>query len=120
MTPSCPAARSLTRCGALRAGHPPSAYPSGRPGPAGAGRIDGVGKDVRMMLLVPADPLRPRRPDEHFAAEARAAREVGLDVAVVDHDALARGDDPTRAVSAVPSAGGPAVYRGWMLAAPRY
>jgi hypothetical protein len=73
-----------------------------------------------MMLLVPADPLRPRRPDEHFAVEARAAREVGLDVAVVDHDALVRGDDPTRAVSAVPSAGGPAVYRGWMLAAPRY
>jgi len=25
------------------------------------------------MLLVPADPLRPRRADEHFADEARAA-----------------------------------------------
>ncbi|WP_327011973.1 hypothetical protein OHA72_49170 [Dactylosporangium sp. NBC_01737] len=34
-----------------------------------------------MMLLVPADPLRPRRPDEHFAAEADAARAAGLGVA---------------------------------------
>ena len=42
------------------------------------------------MLIVPADPLRPRRPDEHFAAEAEAARAAGLEVAVVDHDALAR------------------------------
>ncbi|MDO3700160.1 ATP-grasp domain-containing protein [Micromonospora sp. C28SCA-DRY-2] len=71
------------------------------------------------MLLVPADPLRPRRPDEHFAPEARAAREAGLTVAVVDHDALARGDDPDRAVASVP-AGGPAVYRGWMLRGERY
>ena len=30
------------------------------------------------MLLVPADVLHPRRPDEHFAAEAAAARDAGL------------------------------------------
>ena len=40
------------------------------------------------MLLVPADPLRPWRADEHFAAEASAARSAGLEVALVDHDAL--------------------------------
>jgi ATP-grasp domain, R2K clade family 3 len=71
------------------------------------------------MLLVPADPLRPRRPDEHFAAEANAAREAGLDVAVVDHDALAGGGDVERAVASV-SAGGVAVYRGWMLRSEQY
>jgi hypothetical protein len=71
------------------------------------------------MLLVPSDPLRPRRADEHFAAEARAAQEAGLDVAVVDHDALARGDDPERAVSSVPGSG-TGVYRGWMLRSERY
>ncbi|MET7472127.1 ATP-grasp domain-containing protein [Micromonospora sp. NPDC005599] len=72
------------------------------------------------MLLVPGDPLRPRQPDDHFAAEARAAREAGMTVAVVDHDALARGDDVERAVSRVPAGGGVAVYRGWMLSSRRY
>ncbi|MFF5181886.1 ATP-grasp domain-containing protein [Micromonospora sp. NPDC000316] len=72
-----------------------------------------------MILLVPADPLRPRRPDEHFAAEARAARAVGLDVVVVDHDALARGEDARRAVASV-SGSGLAVYRGWMLGSEQY
>ncbi|MEU6076272.1 ATP-grasp domain-containing protein [Micromonospora sp. NPDC047074] len=72
-----------------------------------------------MLLIVPADPLRPRRPDEHFAPEAHAARDAGVEVAVVDHDALARGDDVARAVSRV-SAEGVAVYRGWMLRSERY
>ncbi|GAB4104470.1 ATP-grasp domain-containing protein [Micromonospora taraxaci] len=70
-------------------------------------------------MLVPADPLRPRHPDEHFAAEARAARVAGLDVAVVDHDALARGGDVRRAVASV-SSSGMAVYRGWMLRSEQY
>ncbi|MET7752121.1 ATP-grasp domain-containing protein [Micromonospora sp. NPDC005367] len=72
-----------------------------------------------MLLLVPSDPLRPRRPDEHFAAEARAARDAGLNVAMVDHDVLARGEEPERAVPSLP-AGETAVYRGWMLAGDRY
>jgi hypothetical protein len=67
---------------------------------------------VRVILLVPADPLRPRRADDHFAAEASAARAAGLEVAVVDHDALARaGDDARRAVAAVTSSS-VAIYRG--------
>lgn len=74
--------------------------------------------DVRMMLLVPANPLRPRRPDDHFAPEAHAARAAGINVAVVDHDALTR-DDPQGGVAAVP-AGGVAVYRGWMLRSDQY
>ncbi len=52
-------------------------------------------------------------------AEARAAREAGLTVAVVDHDALARCDEVERAVGSVP-VGGVAVYRGWMLRSERY
>jgi hypothetical protein len=71
------------------------------------------------MLLVPSDVLRPRRPDEHFADEARAARDAGLTVALVDHDALAGDGDATAAVARVP-AGTDAVYRGWMLGAGRY
>jgi hypothetical protein len=72
-----------------------------------------------MLLLVPADPLRPRRPDEHFAAEA-AAKNSGLDVALIDHDALADPGGAERAVARVPNAGGPAIYRGWMLRADQY
>ena len=72
-----------------------------------------------MLLLVPGDVLRPRRPDEHFAAEAAAARAAGWDVAVIDHDALAGGGDQDAAVARVPAAGD-AVYRGWMLSAGRY
>lgn len=71
------------------------------------------------MVLVPCDVLRPRRVDEHFADEARAAADAGMSVAVVDHDALAAGRDVRRAVARVPE-GGEAVYRGWMLRAERY
>ncbi|MBB2940638.1 hypothetical protein FB565_000342 [Actinoplanes lutulentus] len=71
-----------------------------------------------MLLLVPADVLRPRRPDEHFIAEVEAARDAGLDVAVIDHDAVTRGD-AAAAVTRVP-AGSDAVYRGWMLRSEQY
>jgi hypothetical protein len=80
-----------------------------------------------MLLLVPADPLRPRRVDEHFAAEAAAARDAGVTVALIDHDALAGPGDAERAVARVPRGDGdgdgdgvPAVYRGWMLSGRQY
>ena len=73
-----------------------------------------------VLILVPADPLRPRRADEHFAAEAAAARAVGHDVALLDHDALTGPDGAARAVARVPEGGGVAVYRGWMLASGKY
>ncbi|MEV6257582.1 ATP-grasp domain-containing protein [Nocardia sp. NPDC051911] len=72
-----------------------------------------------MLLLVPADVLRPQRVDEHFAPEADAARAVGLEVAVVDHDALTRADGAEEAVRRVRSSG-VAVYRGWMLRSAEY
>jgi hypothetical protein len=73
-----------------------------------------------MLLLVPADPLRPRRPDEHFAAEAAAGKDAGLDVALIDHDALADPGGAEQAVARVPNAVGTAIYRGWMLRADQY
>jgi ATP-grasp domain, R2K clade family 3 len=74
---------------------------------------------VTALLLVPSDPLRPRRPDEHFAAEAAAAREAGIAVALIDHDAAARDGGAETAVSKV-RVSGPARYRGWMLHADHY
>jgi hypothetical protein len=72
-----------------------------------------------VLLLVPSDPFRPRRADEHFAAEAAAARAAGCDVALIDHDALTGPDGAGRAAARVPD-GGVAVYRGWMLASGQY
>jgi ATP-grasp domain-containing protein len=63
------------------------------------------------MLLVPGDPLNPRRVDAHFAAQAAAARELGVVVARIDHDALT--------VDGVP-ASDDAVYRGWMVTTDQY
>jgi hypothetical protein len=74
----------------------------------------------KVLLLVPADPLRSRRPDEHFAAEAAAAREADCHVALIDHDALADPDGARQAVARVPDGGGTAIYRGWMLSSRQY
>jgi len=83
---------------------------------AGACRCGSI---PRVLLLVPSDPLRPRRPDDHFAAEAEAAREAGWSVACIDHDALTRSGDAAEAVARV-SGEGLAVYRGWMLRSEQY
>ncbi len=72
-----------------------------------------------MLLLVPADPLNPRRADEHFRREATAARNLGIPVAYIDHDALARPAAGPAAVAGVP-ADSDAIYRGWMLNADQY
>lgn len=71
-----------------------------------------------MLLVVPSDPINPRRPDEHFATEADAARSLGIDVALIDHDALesARPDDATARVPTSTDV----VYRGWMISADNY
>lgn len=72
-----------------------------------------------MMLLLPADVLRSRRVDEHFAAEEQAARALGWPVALVDHDAVASGRDCAGAVARVPG-NEVVIYRGWMLPSRAY
>ena len=71
-----------------------------------------------MLLIFPSDPLSPRRPDEHFAGEYAAAKELDISVALLDHDAATRGEFDD-AVRAVPASQG-AVYRGWMLSTAAY
>lgn len=70
-------------------------------------------------ILFPADPLNPRRPDPHFAWEARLLRELGGEHHLVDHDALLTGH-AEQAVRRVPQDRGPLWYRGWMLPSARY
>ena len=69
-----------------------------------------------MLLLLPHDPLRSRVVDAHFARERAAATELGIPVALVDHDAICRGDGGHAGVPEAPDA----VYRGWMIPAARY
>ena len=66
------------------------------------------------MLLVPADPLHPQRPDEYFAPDADAAKGLGVEVFVIDHDALSHEDGAATAVRRVKGTG-EAIYRGWMI-----
>jgi hypothetical protein len=75
---------------------------------------------MAMIVLVPADVFRPRRADEHFAAEAAAAAAAGLDVVLVDHDALTEADGAERAVTRAAGHAGEAIYRGWMLRSDQY
>jgi hypothetical protein len=65
-------------------------------------------------VLFCRDPLNPREVDEHLRPEAAAVRAAGGTVALLDHDALLRGD----AVRV--RADGPAWYRGWMIPTDRY
>ncbi|MEV7025093.1 ATP-grasp domain-containing protein [Kitasatospora sp. NPDC093558] len=65
-------------------------------------------------IIFPADPLNPRRPDPHFAWEARLLRELGGEHHLVDHDALLAGQ-AEEAVRRVPKDSGPLWYRGWMM-----
>lgn len=71
-----------------------------------------------MLLLLPADPLAPRRPDPHWAPEEAAAQAAGHPVALLDHDALEAGR-VAEAVRRVPAAAA-VVYRGWMVTATQY
>ncbi|MEV7772492.1 ATP-grasp domain-containing protein [Kitasatospora sp. NPDC086791] len=70
-------------------------------------------------IILPADPLDPRRPDPHFVWEARLLRESGGEHHLVDHDALLAGR-AEEAVRRVPRGSGPLWYRGWMLPSARY
>ncbi|GAA1415747.1 ATP-grasp domain-containing protein [Catellatospora coxensis] len=72
-----------------------------------------------MTVVFCSDPLTPTRVDAHFAAQARAVRDTGAAVALLDHDALLSGD-PATAVRRVPRDLGDVWYRGWMIPADRY
>jgi hypothetical protein len=71
-----------------------------------------------MLVLLPADPVSPRRVDPHWAPEEAAARAAGHAVARLDHDALeaGRAEEAVRQVPADASV----VYRGWMVTAAQY
>ncbi|AUG77326.1 hypothetical protein CFP65_2496 [Kitasatospora sp. MMS16-BH015] len=66
------------------------------------------------VILLPSDPLAPKRPDPHYVWEAQLVRELGGQYVLLDHDALTAGA-VAEAVSRVPRGTGPLWYRGWMM-----
>jgi hypothetical protein len=74
---------------------------------------------MTLTVLFCADPLNPKRADPHFAREAATVTAGGGTVAILDHDALQRGD-VAEAVRRVPKDLGSAWYRGWMTAGAQY
>ena len=74
---------------------------------------------MTLTVLFCVDPLHSRRVDPHFSREAAAVRDHYGEIALIDHDALRRGDVED-AVGAVPAGLGPVWYRGWMLSADEY
>ncbi|MFF0298329.1 ATP-grasp domain-containing protein [Kitasatospora sp. NPDC004614] len=74
---------------------------------------------VDPIVILPSDPLLPRRTDPHFAWEAGLIRAAGGSTALLDHDALLAGDAEA-AVRRVPVGSGPLWYRGWMIPVARY
>lgn len=74
---------------------------------------------MTLTVLFCVDPLHPRRVDPHFTREAAAVRDHYGEIALIDHDALQRGD-VREAVRRVPDGLGAVWYRGWMLTADEY
>jgi hypothetical protein len=74
---------------------------------------------MTLTVLFCADPLTPKRTDPHFAREAVAVHAGGGTVALIDHDALQRGD-LAGAVRQVLHDLGPTWYRGWMMTSAQY
>jgi len=71
-----------------------------------------------MIIAFPSSPFNRRDPDSHFANEYAQARDYGIDVALVDHDALTSGD-PSEGVRKLPKTDD-LVYRGWMMTSAEY
>jgi hypothetical protein len=75
-----------------------------------------------MLVLFCADALRPRRPDDVYAAEAAAAEAVGFEHALIDFEVLVHDGDTQRAVRRVALREGETlvIYRRWMLRPEHY
>jgi hypothetical protein len=70
-----------------------------------------------MHVVYPSNPLRPKQPDEQFAAEVDAVRAVGFEVSVFSMEDFQSGE--FRLVPALPT-GVEVLYRGWMMPAAEY
>ncbi len=75
-----------------------------------------------MRLLFCSDPLDVRRTDSAYEVEAAAARELGIDISLINFEALVYDEDAGKAIQRVAPPDHPCmgVFRGWMLTPHRY
>ena len=64
-----------------------------------------------VSLIFPKDPLVPKQADSIFLEEVEAAKELGIDYILIDHDQLLH--EESFAISGIEE-GCSYVYRGWM------
>ncbi|GAA3234652.1 ATP-grasp domain-containing protein [Actinocorallia longicatena] len=74
---------------------------------------------MTLTVLFCADPLDPRRVDDHFTREADTVRATGGTPVLLDHDLLQRGE-AVEAAKRVPRGLGALWYRGWMVTSAEY
>src|SRR6187549_4088791 len=74
-----------------------------------------------MRVLFPSQPFEPKPVDSAFEAESLAAQQAGLDIGLINSEALDQGDYD-KAVRRLPEVEQAqiAVYRGWMMTAASY
>jgi hypothetical protein len=74
------------------------------------------------MILLCKDPLGARTPDPDYFTEAEAAQSLGMEVGLLDFEALTFDGNPQRALRFLQSRDEPVttIYRGWMLGQDRY
>ena len=75
-----------------------------------------------MLIVLCSDPLESTGPDRAFGAEIAAIERLGVPHALVDHDALVRGEETGRVVRRVTDEkrSTMAAYRGWMVTPAQY
>lgn len=74
-----------------------------------------------MRLVFCCDPTNPRAPEPAFAREVEAARKLGIEFDLIDHDALVTGHrDVVASRLRTLAAEDLAVFRGWMMKPSQY
>jgi hypothetical protein len=71
-----------------------------------------------LLVLFPSSPLKATRPDEQFSEAYEVARDMGIRVGLVDHDAIERGNAASVAKAAWTDC--VVTYRGWMIRSEQY
>lgn len=76
-----------------------------------------------MIVIFCQSPINPKQPDEMYQAEANAARSAGMEVRLIDFEALVCDGNVEKALRSIPKTAAfaaPAVYRGWMMTPEQY
>jgi hypothetical protein len=72
---------------------------------------------LKLSVIFPCDYFNPKNPDSEYAAEYQAAKDLGFNVALFNHDDFINEHKLDIKISKTIS---PAIYRGWMMKPEEY